>query len=74
MFARFLGAFSELHWAWNRALSGDHIAAEFVESFIIFLYGIMNTWMECFGVNPGDPFTTKQLQHISIAVHERDKP
>ena len=67
-FARFLGSFSELGWAWTRAPSGDYPSAEFVESFVIFFYGITNTWMERFGANPGDPFTTKQLQHISIAV------
>ncbi|KAH9927164.1 uncharacterized protein BXZ73DRAFT_102753 [Epithele typhae] len=42
--------------------------AEFVESLVIFLYGITNTWMERFGAHPGDPYTTKQMQHISIAV------
>jgi Protein of unknown function (Ytp1) len=35
---------------------------------VIFLYGITNTWMERFGARPGDPYTTKQIQHISIAV------
>jgi len=25
-------------------------------------------WMERFGAHPGDPYTTKQIQHISIAV------
>lgn len=35
---------------------------------MIFLYGATNTWMERFGAHPGDPFTTKQVQHISIAV------
>lgn len=67
-FARFLGSFADLGWAWNRSPSGDHVSAEFTESFIIFLYGATNTWMERFGANPGDPFTTKQIQHISIAV------
>ncbi|KAJ8481258.1 hypothetical protein ONZ45_g15361 [Pleurotus djamor] len=67
-FARFLGSFSSLGWAWNRAPSGDPVSAEFVESLVIFTYGITNTWMERFGANPGDPFTTKQIQHISIAV------
>ena len=45
-----------------------HPTAEFVESFVIFLYGATNTWMERFGAHPGDPYTTKQVQHISIAV------
>ncbi|KAH9062182.1 hypothetical protein EDB87DRAFT_1559375 [Lactarius vividus] len=67
-FARFLGSFSELGWAWNRAPTGQHVSAEFVESFVIFFYGITNTWMERFGALPGDPYTTKQIQHISIAV------
>ncbi|KAI0772011.1 hypothetical protein BD413DRAFT_474817 [Trametes elegans] len=69
-FARFLGSFSELGWAWNRAPRhhGKYPTAEFVESLVIFLYGISNTWMERFGAQPGDPYTTKQIQHISIAV------
>ncbi|KAI5116542.1 hypothetical protein M0805_004325 [Coniferiporia weirii] len=68
-FARFLGSFSELGWAWNRSPRLDKApSAEFVESFVIFLYGITNTWMERFGVEPGSPYTTKQVQHISIAV------
>ena len=67
-FARFLGSYAELGWAWNRLPSEDHYTAEFLESFVIFLYGATNTWMERFGASPGDPFTTKQIQHISIAV------
>ena len=67
-FARFLGSFSELGWAWNRAPFHQYPSAEFVESLVIFLYGISNTWMERFGVPAGDPYTTKQVQHISIAV------
>ncbi|KAG2158811.1 uncharacterized protein EDB93DRAFT_1075577 [Suillus bovinus] len=67
-FARYLGSFSELGWAWNISPSGEHVSAEFVESLVIFLYGITNTWMERFGVRSGDPYTTKQVQHISIAV------
>ncbi|KAG8218789.1 hypothetical protein J3R82DRAFT_4464, partial [Butyriboletus roseoflavus] len=67
-FARFLGSHSELGWAWNVSPIGNAISAEFVESTIIFLYGITNTWMERFGAKPGDPYTTKQVQHISIAV------
>lgn len=39
-----------------------------VECSVIFLYGITNTWMERFGSNPQDPYTVKQVQHISIAV------
>ncbi|KAJ7507659.1 cytoplasmic protein [Mycena galericulata] len=67
-FGRYLGWCSELGWSWNRAPSPGYPTAEFVESFLIFLYGATNTWMERFGANPGDPFTTKQIQHIGIAV------
>ncbi|KAF8665579.1 hypothetical protein AX16_000037 [Volvariella volvacea WC 439] len=67
-FARFLGSFAEFGWAWNRPPTSVNYTAEFVESFVIFLYGATNMWMERFGAKPGDPFTTKQIQHISIAV------
>ncbi|KAL0582004.1 hypothetical protein V5O48_000062 [Marasmius crinis-equi] len=67
-FARYLGSFSELGWAWNRAPTGNYPSAEFTESLVIFLYGITNTWMERFSAQPGDPYTTKQIQHIGIAV------
>ncbi|KAJ7742459.1 hypothetical protein DFH07DRAFT_836540 [Mycena maculata] len=67
-FARFLGYCSELGWSWNRAPTSGYPTAEFVESFLVFFYGITNTWMERFGANPGDPYTTKQIQHIGIAV------
>lgn len=69
-FARFLGSFSELGWAWNRipVASRNVPTAEFVESFVVFFYGITNTWMERFGAKPGDPYSTRQVQHISIAV------
>lgn len=70
-FARFLGSFSELGWAWNRipvAHRKSVPTAEFIESSVIFLYGISNTWMERFGAKAGDPYTTRQIQHISIAV------
>ncbi|KAJ7368171.1 cytoplasmic protein [Mycena albidolilacea] len=67
-FARFLGWCSERGWSWNRAPSSGYPTAEMVESTLVFLYGATNTWMERFGANPGDPFTTKQIQHIGIAV------
>ncbi|PFH52536.1 hypothetical protein AMATHDRAFT_74024 [Amanita thiersii Skay4041] len=67
-FARFLGSFAEYGWAWNKAPFGDPYSAEFIESLVIFCYGVTNTWMERFGAHAGDPFTTKQIQHISIAV------
>ncbi|KNZ73834.1 hypothetical protein J132_09475 [Termitomyces sp. J132] len=68
-FARFLGSFAEYGWAWNQApRNKSYVSAEFTESFVIFFYGATNTWMERFGAHPGDPYTTKQIQHIGIAV------
>lgn len=67
-FARFLGSYADLGWAWNRAPNKEYVSAEFVESLVIFIYGITNTWMERFGAKAGDPYTTKQIQHIGIAV------
>ncbi|UZJ55073.1 hypothetical protein CBS101457_004393 [Exobasidium rhododendri] len=75
-FARYLGAYADLGWAWNRKPtsgskkdSGSNgISAEWVECFVIFFYGSTNMWMERFGAAPGDAYTVKQVQHISIAV------
>ncbi|KAL7422561.1 hypothetical protein Q5752_003209 [Cryptotrichosporon argae] len=69
-FARYLGAYADLGWAWNRrpAAGARAVSAEMVECAVIFAYGATNTWMERFGSRAGDPYTVKQVQHISIAV------
>jgi hypothetical protein len=74
-FARYMGAYADIGWAWNKrpssrksSSSSSGISAEWVECFVIFFYGITNTWMERFGAKTGDPYTVKQVQHISIAV------
>jgi hypothetical protein len=68
-FARFLGAFSDRGWAWNQVPDGrKRVSAEFVESTVIFVYGATQVWMERFGAQPGDPWTTRQIQHTSIAA------
>ncbi|GAC92808.1 integral membrane protein [Pseudozyma hubeiensis SY62] len=82
-FARYLGAYADCGWAWNKRPSGQAArnssggratwrrrmpSAEFVECLVIFIYGASNTWMERFGAAPDDPYTIKQIQHISIAV------
>lgn len=71
-FARYIGAWSEYGWAWNSRPSHKKKSrvpsAEMIESFVIFLYGISNTWLERLGAAPGSPYTVKQVQHISIAV------
>ena len=80
-FVRFLGAFGEYGWAWNKRPTPENSqhspaafwrrnmpSGEFIECFVIFLYGISNTWLERLGAQRGDPYTVKQIQHISIAV------
>lgn len=81
-FGRYLGAYADCGWAWNKRPSKEAArgksglagwrrsmpSAEFVECLVIFTYGATNTWMERFGAAPGDPYTIKQIQHISIAV------
>ncbi|GJJ07633.1 hypothetical protein Clacol_001837 [Clathrus columnatus] len=65
------GAWGDLGWAWNRLparRAHKMVSAEAVESGVVFLYGITNVWMERFGAASGDPFTTKEIQHISIAA------
>lgn len=70
-FGRYIGAWGDMGWAWNR-LPADRAhkipSAEAIESGVIFIYGITNVWMERFGAAPGSPFTTKEIQHISIAA------
>lgn len=70
-FGRYLGAWGDMGWAWNRLPARrayKTVSAEFVESSVIFVYGITNVWMERLGAAPGSPYTTKEIQHISIAA------
>lgn len=75
-FCRYLGAFAQYGWAWNRPPTRGHGAnrtspfptAEMIECSVIFIYGITNTWLERTGAQAGDPYSTRQIQHISIAV------
>ncbi|KAG8810304.1 hypothetical protein FRC19_004631 [Serendipita sp. 401] len=74
-FARYLGAWSRWGWAWNtpiptRSDSSNQAvwSASFVESLIIFLYGFTQQFMERFGKHAGDPYSAKDIEHISIAV------
>ncbi|KIY73747.1 hypothetical protein CYLTODRAFT_416776 [Cylindrobasidium torrendii FP15055 ss-10] len=67
-FARYLGAYSDLGWSWNAPGDRSTPTAEFVEALVITLYGCTNTWLERLGALPGSPYTTKQIQHIGIAV------
>ena len=71
---RWSGCFSDVGWAWNvkppctRATSTASIpSAEFVESFVIFLYGSTNMFLEHLA-GWGDAWTASDLEHVSISI------
>lgn len=64
-FGRYLGAFANRGWAWNKIENGSPFSFEMIESGLIFFYGITNTWMEHFGQDSA--WTHKDLEHASLA-------
>jgi hypothetical protein len=64
-FGRYLGAFAEKGWAWNRVDGGSKFSFEFIECALIFTYGITNTWMEHFGKDA--TWDHKDFEHASLA-------
>jgi hypothetical protein len=72
---RWMGAFGEFGWAWNIRPSHPLIArwktripsAEFTESFVIWLYGASNVFLEHLNAW-GKPWTHQDFEHISITL------
>ncbi|PYH91526.1 integral membrane protein [Aspergillus ellipticus CBS 707.79] len=72
---RMLGSWADLGWAWNvkpsSAIVGSWKAkiptGEFVESFVIFLYGITNVFLEHLA-GWGNAWTATDLEHVSISI------
>ncbi|USP73230.1 hypothetical protein yc1106_00504 [Curvularia clavata] len=72
---RWMGAFADFGWAWNvkppKEVVGRRRAAlpsaEFTESFVIFLYGCTNVFLEHLAAW-GDAWTAQDLEHVSISV------
>jgi hypothetical protein len=72
---RWMGAFADFGWAWNvkppKEVVGRRRAAlpsaEFTESFVIWLYGCTNVFMEHMAAW-GDAWTAQDLEHVSISV------
>ncbi|UPX19172.1 uncharacterized protein EKO05_0009442 [Ascochyta rabiei] len=72
---RWMGAFADLGWAWNMKPSADVVgrrkaslaSAEFTESFVIWLYGCTNVFLEHLAAW-GDEWTAQDLEHVSISV------
>lgn len=64
-FSRYLGVFANQGWAWNRVDKGSKFSFEMIECWLIFIYGITNTWMEHFGQD--SRWTHKDFEHASLA-------
>lgn len=72
---RWMGAFAEFGWAWNVRPQAPLVArwktrvpsAEFTESFVIWLYGASNVFMEHLNAW-GKPWTHQDFEHVSITV------
>ncbi|KAL8668100.1 MAG: hypothetical protein Q9202_000078 [Teloschistes flavicans] len=72
---RWMGCFAEYGWAWNvrppvgivSSRKAKVPSAEFVESFVIFLYGSTNVFLEHLAAW-GKAWTAQDLEHVSISI------
>lgn len=70
-----MGSFADFGWAWNvrppaglvSARKAAVPSAEFVESFVIFLYGSTNVFLEHLAAW-GGAWTAEDLEHVSISI------
>ncbi|KAF9888917.1 hypothetical protein FE257_008086 [Aspergillus nanangensis] len=70
---RVIGAWADLGWAWNKKPPASIVgwkasvpSGEFVESFVIWLYGVTNVFLEHLA-GWGKEWTARDLQHVSIS-------
>nr|POE92243.1 putative membrane protein c3b8.06 [Quercus suber] len=72
---RWMGAFTEFGWAWNIRPTYPTVArwksrvpsAEFTESFVIWLYGASNVFLEHLN-NWGGEWAPSDFEHVSITI------
>jgi hypothetical protein len=70
-----MGSYADFGWAWNVKPGLDLVpswktrvpSAEFVESFVIALYGVTNVWLEHLAAW-GSEWAPQDLEHISITI------
>jgi Protein of unknown function (Ytp1) len=70
-----MGAFADFGWAWNVKPGADLVpswktrvpSADFIESFLIFLYGISNVWLEHLTAW-GSAWSPEDYEHVSITI------
>ena len=72
---RWMGAFAEFGWAWNVRPQCAQVSkwktrvpsAEFTESFVIWLYGASNVFLEHLS-NWGKAWSPQDFEHVSITI------
>lgn len=71
---RFIGAWADLGWAWNKKPPADVVgwkakvpSGEFVESFVIWLYGVTNVFLEHLA-GRGKAWSANDMEHVSISI------
>ena len=72
---RYIGCWADLGWAWNKKPSASIVgnwkskvpSGEATESFVIFLYGVTNVFLEHLS-NAGKAWSPTDLEHASISV------
>ena len=71
---RFIGAWADLGWAWNKKPPACVVgwkakapSGEFVESFVIWLYGVTNVFLEHLA-GWGKGWTPNDMEHVSISI------
>ncbi len=70
-----MGCFAEVGWAWNVKAPDEIIgrrkaaipSAELVDSFVIFLYGVSNVWLEHLAAW-GSAWSAQDFEHVSISL------
>ncbi|PLB50190.1 hypothetical protein P170DRAFT_354717 [Aspergillus steynii IBT 23096] len=72
---RFMGSYADLGWAWNVKPSSEIVgkwkaripSGEFTESFVIWLYGVTNVFLEHLA-GWGGAWSPSDLEHVSISI------
>ncbi|KAL2831544.1 hypothetical protein BDW59DRAFT_169780 [Aspergillus cavernicola] len=71
---RFIGAWADLGWAWNKKPPASVVGwkakvplGEFVESFVIWLYGVINVFLEHLA-GRGKEWSATDMEHVSISI------
>ncbi|KAJ5174357.1 uncharacterized protein N7482_000234 [Penicillium canariense] len=71
---RYVGCWADLGWAWNKKPPASVVgwkakvpSGEFTESFVIWLYGVTNVFLEHLS-SPAGEWSATDLEHVSISI------